>query len=270
MSAAPLLAALVQVPSTPLPPAPPPRRYTAPYTAVAPVIDGRHNEAAWAAVPWSDDFVDIEGDRRPAPRLRTRVRMMWDSTFLYITADMDEPHLWATITRRDAVIFHDNDFEVFLDPDGDGRTYFELEMNALNTVWDLFLPVKYRDGGRARDAWDMPNLRTAVALRGTLNDPSDVDRGWSVEIAIPYRDLRQPEVRTRVPRIGTVWRVNFSRVQWNLRVVDGRYVRPDTASAANPHPEMNWVWSPMGLIDMHLPDRWGYVAFGPALRIGRQ
>jgi hypothetical protein len=247
-----------------------PRRYFAQFAVTPPVIDGRMNEAAWATIPWSDDFVDIEGDARPEPRLRTRFKMIWDSTAVYIVADMIEPQLWATITQRDAVIFHDNDFEVFLDPDGDGRAYFELEINALNTVWDLFLPVRYRDGGRARNAWDMAGLLHAVNLRGTLNDPSDTDHGWSVELAIPYADLRQPEVTTAIPRVGTVWRVNFSRVQWNLAVVDGRYVKTDTVTAANPHPEMNWVWSPMGLVDMHLPDRWGYVEFVTQRRIGRQ
>ena len=57
------------------------------------------------------------------------------------------------------------------------------------------------------------------------------------------------------PEPGTVWRVNFSRVQWKLDVVDGRYEKaPDT-------PEDNWVWSPQGVINMHQPEHWGYVRF---------
>ena len=39
----------------------------------------------------------------------------------------------ARLTKHDAVIFHDNDFEVFIDPDGDNHEYYELELNALNT-----------------------------------------------------------------------------------------------------------------------------------------
>jgi hypothetical protein len=139
-----------------------PRHYDAPHVAAPPDIDGRLDDAAWRSAPWSEPFVDIEGDRRPAPRLRTRVKLAWDDSTLYVAGEMEEPDLWATITTRDAVIFHDNDFEVFLDPDGDAARYFELEVNARNTQWDLFLPVAYRDGGKALDAFDFAGLRSAA------------------------------------------------------------------------------------------------------------
>jgi hypothetical protein len=102
-------------------PFPHPKGYVC-HRATGPVaIDGRPTDAAWAAAPWSDPFVDIEGDRRPAPRHRTRVKMLWDDAALYFAAELDEPHVWATLTDHDAVIFRDNDFEVFLDPDGDNH-----------------------------------------------------------------------------------------------------------------------------------------------------
>ena len=63
---------------------------------------------------------------------------------------MEEPHVWGTLTKHDSVIFHDNDFEVFIDPNGDTLEYYEFEINALNTGWDLFLDKPYRQGGRAR------------------------------------------------------------------------------------------------------------------------
>jgi hypothetical protein len=103
-------------------------------------IDGRLDEPAWTAAPWTDLFVDIEGDAKPRPRFRTRAKMLWDDRNFYIAADLEEPHVWATLTKHDAVIFHDNDFEIFLDPNGDTLEYYELEVNAINTTWDLFLP----------------------------------------------------------------------------------------------------------------------------------
>lgn len=244
--------------------APAPRRYVALATAQPPMIDGRLDEGTWAGAAWSEDFVDIEGPSRPAPRLRTRVKMAWDENALYVAAELAEPDLWATITRRDAVIFHDDDFEVFLDPDGDGRTYFELEINALGTVWDLFLPVRYREGGKARDAFDMAGLRSAVARDGTLNDPRDRDRGWRIELAIPFRSLATAEVTTRVPRDGEAWKVNFSRVDWDLESRAGGYAKVLDPATGKPRPEANWVWSPQGVIDMHLPERWGVVVFRSA------
>ena len=120
------------------------RRYTCRRAPSAIRIDGRLDDAAWKRAPWTPDFVDIRGATQPRPRFRTRVKMLWDDTYLYIAAELEEPHVWATLTEHDSVIFRDNDFEVFLNPSGDGRNYFEFEINALNTGWDLFLPQTYR------------------------------------------------------------------------------------------------------------------------------
>src|SRR5262249_31004249 len=92
-------------------------------------IDGRLDKPAWKSVPWSEDFMDIEGDAKPKPRFRTRVKMLWDDNYFYISAELEEPHVWATLTQHDSVIFQDNDFEVFIDPDGDTLNYYEFEMN---------------------------------------------------------------------------------------------------------------------------------------------
>ena len=237
---------------------PRPLGYVTPRAASAPVIDGRLDDSAWSMAPWTSDFVDIEGDAKPRPVFRTRAKMLWDDRCFYIGAELEEPHVWATLRKRDTVIFYDNDFELFIDPNGDNHEYYEFEMNALNTGWDLFLPIPYKDGGKAEDGWDIEGLRTAVHVRGRLNDPAEVDSGWSVEIAIPWRALA-PYARTDAPpREGDQWRVNFSRVEWDVQTVDGGYRKIPG------RPEHNWVWSPQGVIDMHRPERWGYVQFARA------
>ena len=232
------------------------------YRAPSPIaIDGDLKDAAWAAAPWTDAFVDIEGDKKPKPRFRTRVKMLWDDEALYIAAELEEPHLWATLKDHDSIIFHDNDFEVFLDPDGDNYMYGELELNALNTTWDLLLTKPYKDGGHAVHAWEIVGLKTAVKLDGTLNDPRDTDKGWTLEIKWPWKGL--PELvnvkKTPVPpKDGDQWRINFSRVEWDVEVVDGKYRKLPK------RPEHNWVWSAQGAIDMHRPERWGYLQFSTA------
>jgi hypothetical protein len=219
------------------------------------------DESSWTLAPWTESFVDIEGESRPTPPWRTRVAMVWDDRALYIAATMEEPHLWATITERDAVIYHDNDFEVFLDPDGDTHAYYELEINALGTVWDLFLDKPYRDGGSAVNEWDIGGLESAVALDGTLNDPGDRDQGWSVELAIPWDGLADLEgVAESTPVAGDTWRVNFSRVEWQLDQAGSGYAKRTDRDGA-PIPEDNWVWSPQGAINMHMPEMWGRVQF---------
>ena len=238
-----------------------PATYVCPRLASAPVIDGVPDEAAWQAAPWSSPFTDIQGPLADPPRHLTHVRLGWDDTHLYVAARLDEPHVWATLSERDAVIYHDNDFELFIDPDSDNHLYGELEINALGTVWDLLLARPYRDGGPAIDAWDIAGLQSAVAIDGTLNDPSDVDRGWSVELAIPWHVLGAIAGRTCPPEPGDVWRLNFSRVQWRTEVAGGAYRKIVDERTGKPLPEDNWVWSPQGLIAMHCPEMWGEVLF---------
>jgi Carbohydrate family 9 binding domain-like len=234
---------------------PPAKGYVA-YRATKPiVIDGKLDDEMWKAVPWSEEFADIEGDKKPKPRHRTRMKMLWDDDALYIAAEMDEPHIWANLTQHDSVIFQDPDFEVFLDPDGDNHNYAEMELNAKNTTWDLLLSKPYKDGGKAINGWEIIGLQTAVHIDGTINDTSDLDKGWTVEIKWPYAGLKEIATANYPPKDGDQWRIGFSRVEWDVEIKDGKYVK------VKGKPEYNWVWCPQGVIDMHRPERWGYVQF---------
>ena len=113
--------------------------------------------------------------------------MLWDNQFLYVYAQLQEPHVWGTLTKKNSIIFHDNDFEVFIDPESSGENYYEFEMNALNTIWELTLVKRYTKGGPAILGTNLPGLMSAVRIDGSLNDPSDIDRSWSVEIAFPFK-----------------------------------------------------------------------------------
>lgn len=226
------------------------RRATAPL-----VIDGKLNDAAWSAAPWTDYFVDIQGDAKPKPRFQTRAKLVWDDNYLYIAAELEEPHVWATLTNHDSVIFQDPDFEVFIDPQGGTQPYYEFEMNALNTTWDLLLNKPYQDGGQPHNEWEMPGAKTAVHVRGTLNHAADTDHGWSVEIAFPWSVLGEHARHPGPPAEGEQWRLNFSRVEWQITATNGvEHKIPNT-------PEDNWVWSPQGVVDMHRPEMWGVLQF---------
>jgi len=255
-----LIAALAAARPTRAAELPPPKGYVCPRAAQGVRVDGELNDPAWQSAPWTDDFVDIEGDRKPRPRFRTRVKMLWDDQFFYVAAEAEEPNVWGTLTKHDSVIFHDNDFEVFIDPDGDNHGYYELEINALNTEWDLLLRKPYRDGGPAVDAWEVPGLKTGTHVAGTLNDGSDRDTGWTVELAIPWVALAEHANRPSPPKPGDQWRVNFSRVEWET-VVAGK-----ATTKVPGRKEDNWVWTPQDAVDMHRPERWGFVQFadGPA------
>jgi len=239
-----------------------PRNYVC-YRTDKPIkIDGKIDDKIWSKTDWTDLFVDIEGNLKPLPRFKTKVKMLWDDQYLYIAGEMEEPHLWATIKQRDAVMFYDNDFEVFIDPDGDTHKYYELEINALATAWDLFLVKPYRDEGSAAvNSWDIKGLKVAVNLQGTLNNPNDTDKGWTCEIAIPWTVLRESYYNQSVPKSGEQWRINFSRVEWRYKSVNNKYEKELDPKTGKPFPEDNWVWSPQGVINIHYPEMWGSLQF---------
>jgi hypothetical protein len=235
------------------------RHYVCYYAAKAPVIDGAGDEHVWQQAPWTEDYTDIEGDIRPKPAFRTRTKMLWDKENLYIYSELEEPDLWSTLHQHDTIIYDDNDFEIFIDPDNDTHDYFELEFNTLNTEMDLFLSKPYRNGGRALLSWDAQGVRSAVQTQGTLNHPGDTDKGWSIEMAIPLKSLSFWD--DNLPQDGSQWRINFSRVEWDRDIENGEYVVRTNLATGRRLPEHNWVWSPQGIIDMHAPEHWGYLQF---------
>ena len=206
-------------------------------------IDGKLDEESWKKAAPTAPFVDISGEGFAKPLFETTAKMLWDDEYLYVAATLHEKDIKAKLTQRDTIIYHDNDFEVFLDPDGDGHNYFEIETNARGVIFDLMLDKPYRSGGNFMIHWDCPGLKTAIYCDGTLNKSKDEDKLWTVEMAIPHKALTLNF--TNLLKAGNTWRINFSRVQW-LKAKG---------------PEENWVWMPTGKIDMHMPDRWGFLYF---------
>lgn len=221
------------------------------------IIDGKLDEASWKKAEWTNEFIDIEGDAKPKPLYKTQVKMLWDENYFYIAAKIYEPHIWATYKKRDAVIYHENDFEVFIDPNGDTHNYYEFEINALGTHWDLLLTKPYKDGGQYLNSWDIKGLKKGIHIDGTINDPSDIDNYWTVELAFPWEVLDQLAGKT--PKVNDQWKVNFSRVNYTMDV--GESYKKSINPATGKEYQFNWVWSPQGVIDMHRPYSWGLVQF---------
>ncbi len=219
-------------------------------------IDGEINPSEWNKASWSDQFIDIRGKEHPKqPIYSTRMKMLWDDENIYIAAELEEPHLWATLTKRDSRIYFDNDFEVFIDPNGDTHNYYEFEINAYGTEWDLMLTKPYRFGGTFIDGYTMIGLETAVKLYGTINNPSDTDSKWCVEMKIPIKAIINGELK-----VGQQWRFNFSRVQWlQITKTDNQYKKLKGKEGFGS--EENWVWAPTGIVDIHRPEFWGFVQF---------
>lgn len=222
-------------------------------------IDGLLNETSWQDAPLTSPFTDISGEGFPTPRFKTQARMLWDDNYLYIAAEMEEPHVWANLQLRDTIVYYDNDFEVFIDPTGDAHNYYEIEVNAIGTLFDLSLDKPYRSPrrGHIQFQWNCPGIKVATHVDGTLNKAHDKDKGWTVEMAIP-REAIAAEFENYL-KVGNYLRVGFSRVEWKHSLgKDGRYGRQKDATGKF-LPEDNWTWGATGQISMHMPERWGYV-----------
>lgn len=216
-------------------------------------VDGQLTETTWKrAVPLSP-LRDLSG-RKAA--YQADIRMAYDDTCLYFAAVLPAKTLLAKLTERDSIIYHDDDFEIFIDPACTGRNYVELEINQLNTVWDLFITAPYREGEAcvALHDWDIKGLKTAVTHQGTLNQGEDDDISWTVEVAWPWESItghsHLPR-RGEAPKDGTVMRFNFSRVDHPLK--------PDGTRG-----EVNTVWAPTRQATIHAPEHWGLIRFSDA------
>ncbi|HEX8521548.1 MAG TPA: carbohydrate-binding family 9-like protein [Tepidisphaeraceae bacterium] len=212
--------------------------YTATRTVSPITIDGILDEQNWKQAPWTTDFINILGSSHPAPLHRTRCKVLWDDATLYIAAELQDTDIRALMRKRNDPLWQENCFEIFIDPDGDGQNYWEIGVNALNTTYDLQMPKPYDQGGKPAPGRHLPNLKTAVQVTGTLNDPKARDQKWTIEVAIPFADLGI------TPRAGETWRINFARML---------YPTPRDPQYAS--------WSAMGEINFHIPSNFGHVTF---------
>lgn len=242
------------------------------------IIDGNLDKAVWQKAEKSPRFVDMVNGS--PGYFNTQASVLWDDQNLYIAFWVEEPFVKAELTERDSLIFKENDIEVFIDG---GDTYYEFEVNALNTVYEVFYIWRdaYKKGGkfdvpefdiinqnafsfggdydRIPDSfwhgrhprktrwaflnWDFPGMKSAVQIQGKINDDAVVDKGWTVELAFPWKGMKWlANGRSLPPSEGDIWRIFFGRFQ---------KLTPSSIEV-NPHPA--WAWNKHGVYDTHLPE----------------
>ncbi|XP_076464338.1 uncharacterized protein LOC143296345 isoform X2 [Babylonia areolata] len=218
-------------------------------------IDGQLGDTAWEQVAWTEAFVDIGGEDLPAPRFESRVKLRWDDSTLYVGAYLQELAVWANKTLHDSTIYQDNSFQILLDTAQSNHKYKEISINAMGTVADTMLTRPYMDDGEPLVFWES-EMERAVHIEGPLNDPSTRNQYWTVEMAIPFKNLYEgTATHSTTPKDRETWRANFVRAEWKTDIVGGKYLkRVDAATDW-------WVWQSLGVANIHLPDRWGLLQF---------
>ena len=218
------------------------------YTDRAPSIDGRGDEAVWQHVEPLHlvDVSDLNGTPHSRP---TQVRLLWDADAFYMLFTAVDPDVWSTLSERDAPLYNEEVVELFIDPNGDGFNYVEIQINAVNTLFDVLVS----GNGGSFPEWD-PEFRSAVSVAGSLNNPDDIDQSWTVELALPWAALATPLLnltgfQSLPPNPGDRWRFNFYRYE-RLRENGG-----ETGTVQYS------AWSPTGAINFHVPERFGLVIF---------
>lgn len=203
------------------------------------VLDGKLDDEGWKGVASTGNFGrSLDGK---TPHSRTEAWMTWDDEAIYVAFDMDDRDIWGTYRHRDDAIYNEEVVEVFLDANGDGKTYHELELSPHRVVFDAYFPTRRRGMDKS---WDS-QMESGVSIRGTLDDGSDRDHGWTVELKIPVKNL--VDLPRWPPESGDKWRFNLYRLDWH----SGRKKNEGQA------------FSPLFMGDFHHLPRFGFLEFQP-------
>jgi hypothetical protein len=170
------------------------------------VIDGILDEKDWAAAQPSGNFACpwwTQGEQE-----QTEVKMLWNDTFLYVAFKCSDTRIWADHYDTNSTTYKDDCVEIFWNPNPEGTEKYNMfEMNCIGNLLSV-----YTGSGKSISELIsrimVPHI--AQSIRGTVNNDSDIDTGWILEIAIRFSDY--PELSKRPsPVDGDMWRVGLNR-----------------------------------------------------------
>lgn len=211
------------------------------YASVPPILDGNVYDSVWKMSKPVELKENRSGNDVSDPGLRTEVMTCYDDSTLYIAFICKDPDIWSSFTIRDEYLWEEEAVEVFIDVDKVPENYVEIEVSPANIIFDSYIvdPENIDVAETAR--FDLRGIRTEVKINGTLNELGDKDDSWTVEIAVPFKDLNTE----KTPRVTseTDIRINFFRLDKNRGM--------DSCS---------YAWSPTGE-RFHKPSVFGKLIF---------
>ncbi|NQT15550.1 MAG: carbohydrate-binding family 9-like protein [Planctomycetes bacterium] len=201
-------------------------------------VNGRGDAAAWEKTAWEPLRLRTD-DGHP---YRTRVKMLYSQTGLYVLFDGEDRTVTATMKEDFLDLWNEDVFEFFLWPDERHPVYFEYEISPLGFELPILIPNlggKYL-GWRPWHYEGKRKTRKATTVMGGPKKSGAAVRGWKAEVFVPY-DLLKP-LGNVPPKPGTRWRANFYRVDYD----DGRTT--------------SWDWARVGP-SFHESEKFGTLLF---------
>lgn len=217
-------------------------------------IDGKLDESDWLRAKETRFFVDTMNGKHAMPQ--AKAKMLWDEANLYIAFEVEDAYLRNPITKRDGT-FDDSWFgsntkhmwdydvvEIMLDPEGDSKDYFEIQVSPTGTVFDTRYDAQRVPMDPAKELWGHmdwnPKMEVKTSVRGAAND-DEKDEGYTVELKLPFSSIK---TWAHAPAAGAVWRIN-------LYAMDLKEDKGQVASG----------WSDNRVSDFHAQARFGFIHF---------
>jgi len=172
-------------------------------------IDGNITEEEWGKTPTIKKFYRA-GDLDKKVNSQTFVWIKYDDNYLYIAGKMEDKDIVAKASGTDGPCWNDDVFEVFIKPKFKLPHYYEIEVNAIGTVFDAFYPRTRIHFARSVE-WTS-GIKAKTKINGTLDNWKDVDEGWEVEMAIPFSAFSDT---TSPPKKGDVWYFAICRYDYS-------------------------------------------------------
>jgi hypothetical protein len=219
---------------------PPVPRYEVRRTTGRITVDGKLDEKSWASAP-SIQFV-FPWESQTGAKQNTTAKLLWDDEYLYVGYECDDADIVALRAERDDPTYLDDAVEIFINPKpSQTGIYFGLEMNARAVLYDYLM----YDSRYAFKRFNLQGVNLATYIRGTVNVRGDEDKGWTLEVAIPWVNFEELSKR---PNPGDVWTANLNR--WDGVEPDRRLSMWSDPGQPRPHP--------------HVPARFGQLVFMPS------
>ena len=184
------------------------REFPCPRAAKPLVIDGKLDEAEWQKATPQPFILGWAEKKEPAHG--ATVRMLWDDEYFYFGGELVDLDIAADPAHKQGETWQDDVFELFIKPSDEQPVYFEFHVSAANKVTDIRYPRPGAKPDSESVGWDS-HMEKAVHLDGTLNKRDDTDKGWSVEIRIPWKDFADASAR---PKPGDKWRFSTGRYDY--------------------------------------------------------